>query len=140
MDKVLKGQVQLYGGSYIIKISNDLYKTCIENTPQFRNEHKNDSDLIYDLKNNKINAMFWLYENDNNKKKKRIYYLFFRRAATVADVVHECVHWKNAIFNYHGVLNTTVYGEDEHEAYFLDHLVNYVFKNIHQKNTKLYNK
>lgn len=140
MDKVLKGQVQLYGGAYIIKISDDLYKTCIENTPQFRNAHRGDNDLIEDLKNNKINGLFWLYENNNNKKKKRIYYLFFRKKATVADIVHECVHLKNAVFDYHGIINTTEYGGDEHEAYFLDNLVNFVFKNIYPKNTKLYNK
>lgn len=140
MEKVLKGKVQIYGGHFVIKVTNDMYKTMFENTPHFKKLFYNEKQFIEDVKNNYIRAMFFLYEDEKRISKKRIYYLFFAKDATVADIVHECVHWKNSIFDYHGVTNTTNVGDDEHEAYFLDHLVNYVFKNIYPKSTKLYKK
>lgn len=127
--KRIKGRVSVYGGEFVILISEslaDAFKS-VKNFGYSNGDEVNTS------------ALFFLDEK-SGRGSGRCYYLFLTPKATVADIVHECVHFKNAVYDYHEVKIDTSWGMDEHEAYFLDHLVNFVFRKVYPECINLYKK
>ena len=122
-----KGRVSLYGGNFVIKVADNI-ADAFKSVPSYKYEEGDETN---------VTATFFLDEEANTIN-KRCYYLFFTTKATVADIVHECVHWKNAIFSFHEIKLDA--DNDEAEAYLQDHLVNYVFKKVYPSYVDLYKK
>jgi hypothetical protein len=127
--KRIKGRVSIYGGDFVILIADSL-----------ADSFKSVKSFKYD-KGNEVNTAALFFLDDEAKTvNNRCYYLFLTPKASIADIVHECVHFKNAVYDYHEVKLDTNWGMDEHEAYFLDHLVNFVFRKIYPEHSNLYKK
>ena len=62
-------------------------------------------------------------------------FLIFQEGNTIPAIVHECVHAKNYVFQFHGILIDTE--NDEHEAYFVDYLVRNVLAVFEDRKNKI---
>lgn len=125
--KKYKGKVPIYGGEFVLVVAEDLVEG-FKSVPAVK----------YDPEEFEGTRALFFLDTKAKTMNNRCYYLFFRSNATVPEIVHEVIHWKNRIFDYHGV--DLDLSNDEHEAYFVDFLVNYIFKKIYPAHSELYKK
>lgn len=122
-----KGKLGVYGGNFVIKVSDSI-EDAMKSVPNY--EFKpGDADGV--------KACFFI-DTEAKTSNNRCYYLFFTPNPTIAEIVHECIHWKNEVFSYHGV--KVDFDNDEHEAYFIDYLVNHIVKLLYPDFKQLYKK
>lgn len=81
-----------------------------------------------------VTAYTYSVEKENGARR---FVLFLRPKSKPGEIAHECKHLVNHIFSWHGIsLSLT---NDEHECYYLDHLVEQAHNTIKQWN-KLHTK